>query len=155
MQSYPNQKVVKISKQIPKDTKNSKRPYIITYVDIIEEAARTISHPTAFKVYMYLLSNQNDYTFALSTKDICDRMGVSEPSAKTGINRLIELGYLTHIRGNNYIFHDAPIDGDIVPVEEVRKQFKTKSGKFIELTYQELIEKVGEDRARIAWEGAQ
>ena len=38
-------------------------------------------------------------------------------------------------------------------IEEIRKKFSSK-GQILELTYAELVELVGEERAKFAWDSA-
>lgn len=153
--SYPNQRTICIHKETPKATKENKRPYMIAYIDLIEAAARNIHKPSSFKLYMYLISNVDGYTFALSTQDFSEKYGISQDSAKDAVNDLIALGYLVQRQKRTYDFYESPKLEDIEPVIEVKKQFKTKSGEVLELTLNELIDKVGKDKAEEAWRKAQ
>nr|DAT70842.1 MAG TPA: helix-turn-helix domain protein [Caudoviricetes sp.] len=115
---------------------------------------KNLSKATSFKVYMYMLGNVDNYRFALSTQDIADVCGMSKDTAKSAVNDLIEKGYLVLREKHSYDFYERPID-DSIPVEEEKKKFKVKGtvDEYIELTYQELINRVGSaEKAKILWD---
>lgn len=152
--TYANQRRITIHREVPKGTKESKRSYVIAYNDNINDAMKNLSKATSFKVYMYMLGNVDEYRFALSTQDIADVCGMSKDTAKSAVNDLIEKGYLVLRDKHSYDFYERPID-DSIPVEEEKKKFKVKGtvDKYIELTYQELINRVGSaERAKILWD---
>lgn len=152
--TYANQRRININREIPKGTKESKRPYMIAYNDNINDAMKNISKVSTLKAYLYLIQNTNNYYFALSTQDISNTTGISLKSAKDAINELIDLGYLVLREKHTYDFYERPID-DSIPVEEEKKKFKVKGtvDEYIELTYQELVNRVGSaERAKILWD---
>ena len=155
MTTSPNQRIFTIRRDMPKQSKDNKRPYMVAYNDVIEEAGRNLSTVGAFKVYMYCISNQDNYRFGCSPQDIADKYGISLKTAKDGIDKLIENGYLISTGKNTYEFHERPVEIGLEPVEEVRKKFRTKKGNVIELTYAELVDRVGQDKAKIAWTNEQ
>ena len=147
--SYPNQKTVIVNREIPKNSKNDKRPYMIAYIDKIEAAAKNIHKPTSFKLYIYLISNGDQFTFALSTQDFADRYGVSLDSAKDAVNDLIALGYLVLKEKKTYQFFEEPITIlDIDDDEPVKKTLNKKNGGTIELTYDELLNYFNGDKEK-------
>ena len=152
--TYANQRRITIHREVPKGTKESKRPYVIAYNDNINDAMKNISKVSTLKAYLYLIQNTNNYYFALSTQDISDTTGISLKSAKDAINDLIEKGYLVLRDKHTYDFYERPID-DSIPVEEEKKSFKVKgtTDEYIELTYQELVNRVGSaEKAKILWD---
>lgn len=149
--TYANQRRITIHREVPKGTKESKRSYVIAYNDNINDAMKNLSKATSFKVYMYMLGNVDNYHFALSTQDIADVCGMSKDTAKSAINDLIEKGYLVLREKHSYDFYERPRGEELVAVEEKKKKFKTKAGKEIELTFAELVERVGEEKAKSAW----
>lgn len=153
-ETVPNQRIITINRDMPKQTKDNKRPYMVAYTDVIEQAAQNLSTVGAFKVYMYCLCNQNGYRFGCSPEDISTRFGIHIDTAKKAINTLIEAGYLVNVKGNNYEFHETPMEIGLEPVETVKKKFRTKGGATVELTYEELVAKVGQEKAKTAWENA-
>ena len=155
MTTSPNQRIFTIRRDMPKQSKDNKRPYMVAYTDIIEEAGRNLSTVGAFKVYLYMISNQDNYRFGCSPQDIADKYGISLKTAKDGIDKLIENGYLISTGKNTYEFHEKPVEIGLEPVDTIRKKFRTKKGNVIELTYAELVDRVGQDKASIAWTNAQ
>lgn len=149
--TYANQRRITIHREVPKGTKDSKRSYVIAYNDNINDAMKNLSKATSFKVYMYMLGNVDNYHFALSTQDIADVCGMSKDTAKSAVNDLIEKGYLVLREKHSYDFYERPRGEELVAVEEKKKKFKTKAGKEIELTFAELVERVGEEKAKSAW----
>lgn len=156
-ESYPNQKTVWVHRDMPKQTKENKRPYVVAYTDVIPQAAQNLgTKHTAFKLYLYCLCNQDNYHFALSPQDFANQYGVSVKSAKDAVNELIAAGYLVCREKKTYDFYETPHEDGIEPVEEIRKKFKTKSGNVLELTFSELVEKLGDKKkAEEKWRNAQ
>lgn len=155
-ESYPNQKMVQIHREMPKQTKENKRPFIAAYTERIEAAALNLgTKHTAFKLYLYCLANQDNYRFALSPQDFANKYGVSLKSAKDAVNELIAAGYLVLREKKTYDFYETPHTTDIEPVEEIKKSFKINGGEIMELTYTELENTVGDKkRAEEIWRNA-
>lgn len=158
MKKIPNQKIVTISKEkVEKNTGKSK-PFLIAYVDTIERASRDLKG-NAFKVYMYLLTNLDDYRFGLSPQDIANRYGISPDSARDNIEALVDAHYLVHIEGDEYTFYDNIERQPIKLPNELSKQLETKvfvdeSGNKYTYTFKQILEMVeDEERARQIWEG--
>lgn len=152
MITSPHQRIITVKRDMPKQSKDNKRPYMVAYNDVIEEAARNLSTVGEFKVYLYMISNQDNYKFGCSPQNIADRYGLNIDTVKKAINKLIEKGYIVKTKGT-YEFHEKPLVLDLEPIEEVRKKFSSK-GQILELTYTELVELVGEERAKFAWKSA-
>lgn len=157
IESYPNQKIVQIHRNMPKQTKDSKKPFVVAYTDVIGKASTNLgTKHTAFKLYMYLLCNQDNYRFALSPQAFANEFGVSLKSAKDAVNDLIEAGYLVLREKKTYDFYETPHFDELEPENEIRKTFKTKSGKTLELTFTELVDYVGsKEKAEEKWRTAQ
>lgn len=152
MITSPHQRIITVKRDMPKQSKENKRPYMIAYTDVIEEAARNLSTVGEFKVYLYMINNQDNYKFGCSPQNIADRYGLNIDTVKKAINKLIEKGYIVKTKGT-YEFHEKPLVLDLEPIEEIRKKFSSK-GQILELTYAELVELVGEERAKFAWDSA-
>ena len=138
MTTYPNQKMVWVHREMPKQSKENKRTYMIAYNDNIEEAMQVLTKPSSVKLYFYLLGNTNDYHFALSTQDFSDRYGVNLKSAKEAVNDLIEKGFLVLREKKTYDFYELP-QAEITPIDEVRKTFSV-GGTDRTFTYSELVD---------------
>lgn len=163
MSSYPNQNTFLINKEEVKRDSGKFRPYLTAYIDTIQTAAKNLTG-NSFKLYIYLLSNSNNFTSAFSPKDVADKYGCSVDSARDAFKTLVSKGYLTLIEGTKtkYIFKDvvssAPISLPSAIVDNiVKKRFKDNDTDTIyEWTYKELLRNCenNEDLAQRLWEGA-
>lgn len=101
MITYANQKVIEIEKsECTKD-----------FLQIGNEdwmTAARILNGNAFKIYLYLASNKNGYSLALSPKSIEMSLDVPKKSYTRAIEELEENGYITFKTGNVYIFTTSP-----------------------------------------------
>ena len=113
METVPNQKVVQIQKE--KVGKNNL--YAVISLKGIDEAATLPK--TAFKLWMYLVKNQDKYSFALSCKDFCRWADVSKNTYETAVKELIERSYLVRKEeeSNVYIFYEMPQNDEVIMVE--------------------------------------
>jgi predicted transcriptional regulator len=130
-----------------------KRPYMIAYVDTIEHAAKELKNG-AFKVYIYLLTNQNDYYFGLSPQDIANRYGINIDTAREGIKQLIDKGYLVSSSGNEFTFYDKkPVElSEKIDIMNETRMFHTTKGEEVFYTYAEILDAFGVDEAKVIWE---
>lgn len=64
------------------------------------------------KLWLYLATNQNNYTFALSRVDVCRSTGMSKPTYLKAVQNLIDLGFLVEAKkdSNTYYFYEAGAD---------------------------------------------
>lgn len=157
MVSYPNQKSVVVHRNMPNKTKTTGRNYMIVYTDIIENASKNLKKPSSFKLFMYLVSNQDNYYSNLSTQDFSNTYGISLDSAKDAVNDLIEKGYLVLREKHLYDFYEYPQTSniDFVPEEAKTKTFTNqKTGEKITLTYEQTIEKFGSINGEKLWRNA-
>lgn len=94
---------------------------------------------------MYLICNSNYYNFALSTKEVSEKYGISINSAQDAVRDLIEKGYLVLTTNNHYEFFEEP-----------RKEIINKYGKSVLLSYEELFIQCNydEDKAMKYWRNA-
>lgn len=97
----PNQKVIKINKS--KVVKN----FMQISKDNMYAAMKVLSHGE-LKIYLYLASNADGYTFELSPAAIENATGVSRSSYHRAITSLTEKGYITLVTGNFYEFTESP-----------------------------------------------
>lgn len=151
MVTYANQKIITI--QLPEVERNSKRPYLIIYRDILERACRDLKTSAAITVYLYLASNQNSFTFGFSPKAVSEAYGISEDSARNGFNKLVEKNYLVKTGKTHYDFFPQAKPKISATTPEPKKHFKDEdSGETICLSYRELLEIVGDKKeADILW----
>lgn len=101
MTIYPNQKIIRISKQ----------KYDENFLQVSNEewqcAARNLSG-VGFKLYLYLAGNKNGFELALSQKAFGDATGASRNAYHRAVDELISKGYITNLTDNTYIFTTNP-----------------------------------------------
>ncbi len=163
MNTYPNQNIFIINKEDVKQGSGKLRPYLTAYIDTIQTAAKNLTG-NSFKLYIYLLSNVNNYTSAFSPKDVADKCGCSVDSARESFKTLVNKGYLNLIEGTKtrYIFNDvattSPISLPSTIVNNiVKKRFKDNdTGNIYEWTYKELLTNCenNQELAQELWKGA-
>ena len=90
---YKCQKAVTIKKERPKEGVLDVN-FAANKNDVFE-AMRDLT-PTAFSLYMYCISNQENYTFGLSKQDVMSITGIKERSYTTAVQLLIDKGYLVY-----------------------------------------------------------
>lgn len=158
MKNIPNQRIITISKEKVEKNSGKQKPFVMAYVDTIEKASRDLKG-NAFKVYMYLLTNLDDYRFGLSPQDVANTYGISLDSARDCIDILIKKGYLVLLDDNEYIFYDNLSRKPIELPSEVSEQLETKrfidkNGNKYDYTFSQILEMVkDEEKARKLWEG--
>lgn len=94
IKTVPNQKAYKVvKKREPQSNKD------VRISDVFKEdiffAAQDLKD-TTFKLYMYLISNQDGYIAGLSRQDVINKTGISESSYKRGMKELEEKGYFVY-----------------------------------------------------------
>lgn len=159
MRNIGNQKIATINKEKIEKGVGKKRPYIAVYVDTLERAASELKN-NAFKVFVYFLSNENDFTFGISPQDIANRYGMSLDTARESIKILIDKGYLVEEEKNVYTFYDdnrrkpAELPVELAVKFEKKKFQNTITGEIVEYTFQQLVDGLDgdEEKAREYWE---
>lgn len=72
-------------------------------------ASKNLS-PAALNLYMYMAKNQDNYQFALSSKDFCSSFGVADRTYRDAKAQLLKCGYIKEEKGSNkLIFNTAPV----------------------------------------------
>lgn len=102
----PNQKVIKDTVKSPCDAEHY---YTTINNDALLTAALRLKGET-FKVWLYFAKNVNGYSFALSSKHVCETFGISRSTYDRAIESLINAGYLREdpVFKNQYVFYDFP-----------------------------------------------
>lgn len=103
MITFPNQKVVTIHKSAIANGDL----YLRVKLDDMFVAMQNLTS-SAFKIWLYLSSNLEDYTLALSCADVCAACGLSERTFHKAVNELIDKNYIVQIHGNTYDFNTYP-----------------------------------------------
>lgn len=105
IKTVPNQKVVKVNKE-PCSKSNL---YAAINLKAMEQAAIELD-AGAFKLWVYFAKNQNNYNFALSSKDVEETFGMKIKQYNNAVETLIEKKYLVNTSGNNYNFYEVPVN---------------------------------------------
>lgn len=95
----PNQKTITICKELC----DKQHFYTMINLNALEKAAQTLK-AGAFKLWIYLAQNQNNYTFALSNKAVAEYFGIKKDQYDSAVKELIEKGYLIETTKNKYNF---------------------------------------------------
>ena len=146
LMTSPNQRTIISNKTKVEMSSGKSRPYLIAYIDIIENASQKLSG-NAFKLYIYLLSNNVNFQFGFSPKDVAKRYGCSADTIRDAFLILIKEGFLTLENGSKtkYIFTDIPLIKPLVLPNSVADNLEKKdfidieTNKKYSLTYKELL----------------
>lgn len=99
MVTYPNQKVITVNKN------ECKSDFLQVNNESWHVACDTLSF-SAFKLWLYMISNKDGYTFALSYEAINEAIPMSRNTYDNAIKDLRTAGYLTHVEGNQWNFNE-------------------------------------------------
>ncbi len=99
------QKAVRVNKKREAEDKTDVRVDNIFKRDILEAMADLKG--ASFKLYMYILSNQDGYIFGLSQKDVANRAGLPEATYRTAVKELIDKILERKIETSNIEFKSA------------------------------------------------
>lgn len=116
--SSPNQKIGVIVK--PK-YKEKGMKFMLVGIDEIREAATTLS-PSALKLYLYFVENENGWEFALSPQDFLNTYKISESSYRNAKKELIEKGYIIEREKNHFEFTSSPLR-ETIDIETLGNEF--------------------------------
>lgn len=99
--TYPNQRMVRVHRE----------PIKSDFLGIKNENWQAASRDLgahALQLYLYLASNANNYTLALSPAAVRQAIGMARSTYHDQFNKLIDRGYLVLSHGNTYEFYEAP-----------------------------------------------
>ena len=99
--TVPNQRLIKVNRE--KATAN--------FLGIKNENWQAASRDLgahALQLYLYLASNANGYTLALSPTAVRQAIGMARSTYHDQFHRLIDKGYLIPVNGNTYAFFEVP-----------------------------------------------
>ena len=138
--TVPNQRVVTVHREPAKSNflgiKNENWQY----------AARDLG-AHALMLYLYLASNANGYTLALSPAAIREATGMPRSTYQDQVLKLIDKGYLIQTTGNGFDFYEVPkprhgIVLNELPIDSLSNETCTNAGTGIDLRGQPVM---GED----------
>lgn len=90
----PNQKAFRVHKKREAEDKADVRIADLFKKDVLD-ASKNLKD-TTFKLYIYLISNQEDYIGGLSKAEVINKTGISESSYKRAMKELEEKKYLIY-----------------------------------------------------------
>lgn len=159
MAQYANQRTLIINRE-QVDFKSNK-PYLSAYTENIAAASRALKGEVAFKLYLYFLSNKNNYETDFSPTNFANLYAVSTKAAQQAFTKLEEAGFITRDGANysKYTFHEvAQTKEEKVSIELPnieRRWIKTQNGSYTPMSYKEvyniLSENYTEDEIKAYW----
>ena len=99
--TYPNQKRVCIHREI------ARTDFLGIKNENWQAAARDL-RPHALVLYLYLASNADNYTLALSPAAVREAIGMARSTYNDQVQNLMDKGYLVLSHGNTYDFYEVP-----------------------------------------------
>lgn len=99
--TYPNQRMVCVHRE------PAKADFLGIKNANWQAAARDL-RPFAFLLYLYLASNANNYTLALSPVAVQEAIGMARNTYRDQLKVLISKGYLVQRDGNTFDFYEVP-----------------------------------------------
>lgn len=103
-----NQKIVYAVKE---SVNGKKKPYIRVNQDSLTIAMQNLKANT-FKVWLYIIKNQDSWNFQLSSKHGSQFTGMCTKTFESCINELIAKGYLQCVdeQRNRWVCYELPVD---------------------------------------------
>ena len=99
--TFPHQKSVRIHREVA-------RTDFLGIKNANWQAAARDLRPHAFILYLYLASNADNYTLALSPVAVREAVGMARSTYNDQVQNLIDKGYLVLSHGNTYDFYEVP-----------------------------------------------
>ena len=96
---YPNQKVITVFKD------DCKEDFLQVNNTNWQIACANLTY-SAFKIYLYIASNKNGYSFALSYETINELIPMNRKTYDKAIKELKNCGYLYQVKGSTWNFSD-------------------------------------------------
>ena len=116
--TVPNQRCINVKKS----PANRTNLYTTNSLQALDKAAKELKSDGGFKLYMYFAKNQNNYNFALSSKDFCEWSSLGIKAYRTAFEELKEKGYLVLQQTNGtrdyYNFIELPEEKEQVKEKE-------------------------------------
>ena len=113
----PNQKTI----QIKKEKTDKENYYCKINLSALELAAIDLKSG-AFKLWVYLSKNQDNYTFALSNKAVAEQFGIKKDQYDSAVKELITKGYLIETSKNHFQFKELAEKTTIQSGEKPQKE---------------------------------
>ena len=152
---FPNQKHFKINRNNPLALGAEKKQFVALYTENVAAASRNISGEVAFKLYLYLAANADNYEFDFSPQHFANIYGVSIDAAKKAVQKLIDAGYLTPSKKykNSYEFYEIPQEKPAsikyIPEEQELRLIPQDDDSFKPMTYIEVYRELIKDNTPV------
>ena len=106
MPTVPNQRVVKIHRDMPGEREGN---FLLIKKSNLYDAFKNLN-ATALCLYLYLAGNMNGYNLEFSPKAIHEEMGLPESTCRDQFKVLVQKGYLVpkHEDSNIFDFYERP-----------------------------------------------
>lgn len=105
MPEYAYQRSVQIHRKNVK-TEETRQPFLAAYTSNLYEAMKRLNG-TEFKVYLYLLSNKNGYSFDFSPQEVANKTGVCRDSARNAFDAMIHKSFIIPTLDGKYEFYEV------------------------------------------------
>lgn len=99
--TYPNQRLVRIHRE------SAKTDFLGIKNENWQAASRDLG-AHALQLYLYLASNANNYTSALSPVAVRQAIGMARSTYHDQFHKLVDKGYLVPGTGNTFDFYEVP-----------------------------------------------
>lgn len=99
--TYPNQRMIHVNRE------PLRKDFLGINNDNWKSASRDL-HPHALLLYLYLASNANNFTLALSPAAVRQEIGMARTTYHDQFHILVDKGYLVPTHGNTYEFYEIP-----------------------------------------------
>ena len=99
--TFPNQRVVRIHRE------SVKSDFLGIKNENWQAASRDLG-AHALQLYLYLASNANNYTTALSPVAVRQAIGMARSTYHDQFHKLVDKGYLVPGTGNSFDFYEVP-----------------------------------------------
>ena len=99
--TFPNQRTVKVHRE------KAKSDFLGIKNENWQAASRDLG-AYALQLYLYLASNADNYTLALSPAAVREAVGMCRSTYGDQFDKLVLKGYLVPSHGNTYEFYEVP-----------------------------------------------
>ena len=101
MPTYPNQRMIKVHRE------QARSDFLGIKNENWQSASRDLG-AHALQLYLYLASNANNYTLALSPLAVRQAIGMARSTYHDQFHKLIDKGYIVPAHGNTFDFYEVP-----------------------------------------------
>ena len=99
--TFPNQRMVRVHREV------AKSDFLGIKNENWQAASRDLG-AHALQLYLYLASNANNYTVALSPVAVRQAIGMARSTYHDQFHKLVDRGYLVPSTGNTFAFYEVP-----------------------------------------------